>query len=137
MPGSTVQARRTAVIMLTIPLLAGLSACSTGGQNLTRSGFLPDYSAMKPTKQHKKDAIFVAADYAPGAYDKVVVETVEWLAPARSDDIKEKLKADFRTRLVRSFGTRYRVVDAGEAGPGTLRIRSAITGIRRSRSKHG
>jgi hypothetical protein len=133
MSAPIVSARRTAVVMLTLPLLGGLAACSTGGQKLTRSGFLPDYSAMGPTKQHKKDAIFVAADYAPGAYDKVVVEPVEWLAPTRSDETKEKLKADFRSRLVRSFGTKYRVVDASEAGPGTLRIRSAITGTRPAR----
>jgi hypothetical protein len=134
MSAPIVSARRTAVVMLTLPLLGGLAACSTGGQKLTRSGFLPDYSAMGPTKQHKKDAIFVAADYAPGAYDKVVVEPVEWLAPTRSDETKEKLKADFRSRLVRSFGTKYRVVDASEAGPGTLRIRSAITGTRPGRA---
>lgn len=132
MPAPIVQARRAAIIMLTISL-TGLSACSTGGQKLTRTGFLPDYSAMGPTKQHKKDAIFVAADYAPGAYDKVVVEPVEWLAAARSEETREKLKADFRTRLVRSFGTKYRVVDAAEAGPGTLRVRSAITGTRPAR----
>jgi hypothetical protein len=133
MSASIVFARRPAAIMFALPLLAGVSACSTGGQKLTRSGFLPDYSAMAPTKQHKKDAIFVAADYAPAAYDRVVVEPVEWYAPGRDDKTRNKLKADFHTRLVQSFATRYRVVDASEAGPGTLRVRSAITGTRPAR----
>lgn len=133
MTASAQTPRRTAAIMLALPLLAGVSACSTGGQKLTRSGFLPDYSAMAPTKEHKKDAIFVSSDYAPVAYDKVVVEPVEWYAPGRDDKTRNKLKADFHRRLVQSFATKYRIVDASEAGPGTLRVRSAITGTRPAR----
>ena len=76
---------------------------------------------------------FVAADYAPTSYDKVVVEPVEWYAPERNDKTKEKLKANFHSRLVERLSTKYRVVDASEAGPGTLRVRSAITGTRPAR----
>jgi hypothetical protein len=124
--------RRAAIIIALAPL-AALAACSTGGQHLTRTGFLADYSQMKPTKEHKKSAIFVAADYQPATYSKIIIDPVAWHAPQRSEQTKTELSADFRERLVKSFGAKYQVVDSTEAGPGVLRVRSAITGTRPAR----
>ncbi len=126
-------ARHRAAVILAIAPLAALAACSTGGQRLTRTGFLTDYSQMHPTKEHKKASIFVAADYEPASYTKVIIDPVEWRAPARNDETKAKLSADFHERLVRSFGAKYEVVDATSAAPGVLRVRSAITGSRPAR----
>jgi hypothetical protein len=120
-------------LALAIAPFAMLGACSTGGQHLTRSGFLPDYSQMQPTKEHKKDAIYVAADYRPDAYAKIIVEPVEWYAPVRSDKVEAKLQANFEARLTKSLGAKYQVVDASQAGPGVLRVRSAITNTRPAR----
>ena len=122
-----------AAMILTIAPLAMLGACSTGGQHLTRSGFLSDYSQMGPTKNHKKDAIFVASDYEPGVYTKVIIDPVEWHARGRKEKTRAKLKADFHQRLTRKLGAKYQIVDASQAGPGVLRVRSAITGTRPAR----
>jgi hypothetical protein len=124
--------RRTGLVLAVIPLVA-LAACSTGGQRLTRTGFLSDYSQMQSTKEHKKSSIYVAADYAPTNYTKVIVDPVEWYAPPRNEKTEARLSADFHERLVRSFSTKYEVVDAAKAAPGVLRVRSAITGTRPSR----
>ncbi|SOB79108.1 Protein of unknown function [Sphingomonas guangdongensis] len=124
--------RRAATALAAVPLVA-LAACSTGGQRLTETGFLSDYSQMAPTKEHKKASIYVAPDYTASDYTKVIVDPVEWHAPARSDKVQARLIADFHERLVRSFGTRYEVVGADQAGPGVLRVRGAITGTRPSR----
>lgn len=125
-------ARRFTVALALAPIIA-LGACSTGGQRLTRSGFISDYSEMRPTKEHRKDAIFVAPDYAAATYTKVIVEPVEWYAPDRPQQTRERLQANFHERLVRHMGAKYQVVGADQAGPGVLRVRSAITGTRRSR----
>lgn len=124
--------RRAATVVALAPLVL-TSACSTGGQRLTRSGFLSDYSQMAPVKGHKKDRIFVAGDYAPAAYTKVIIDPVEWHAPRRDEKVQAKLSDDFHQRLARALATRYQVVDADQAGPGVLRVRSAITGTRPAR----
>ncbi len=133
MSAPTPNVRRRFTVALAIAPIIALGACSTGGQRLTRSGFISDYSQMKPTKAHKKDAIYVAADYAAPAYTKVIVEPVEWYAPDRPQKTRERLQADFHDRLVRHMGTKYQVIDADQAGPGVLRVRSAITGTRPAR----
>jgi len=127
------RARRCAAVALALTPLAALGACSTGGQHLTRSGFLSDYSQMRPTKQHKKDSIYVASDYAPAGYSKVIIEPVEWHARGRNEKMREKLKADFHQRLTRSLRAKYQIVDASQVGPDVLRVRSAITGTRPAR----
>lgn len=127
-----VAGRRAGLVIAVTPLVA-LAACSTGGQRLTRTGFLSDYSQMHPTKEHKKSSIYVAADYAPADYTKVIIDPVEWHAPSRDEKTKAKLSADFHERLVRSFSAKYEVVDTTQAAPDVLRVRSAITGTRPSR----
>jgi hypothetical protein len=124
--------RRVRLLLVVTPLVA-LTACSTGGQRLTRTGFLTDYSQMHSTNEHKKSSIYVAPDYAPANYTKVIIEPVAWLVRKRDDKASAKLSADFHERLVRSFSTKYQVVEAAEVGPGVLRVRSAITGARAAR----
>jgi hypothetical protein len=53
MPPAVAPTGRRAAIIIAIAPLVALSACSTGGQRLTRTGFLSDYSQMHPTKEHK------------------------------------------------------------------------------------
>jgi hypothetical protein len=133
MPPAVAPTGRRAAIIIAIAPLVALSACSTGGQRLTRTGFLSDYSQMHPTKEHKKASIYVASDYDPAAYTKVIIEPVEWQAKPRDEKTTAKLSAHFHERLVKNFSSKYQVVDAAQAAPGVLRVRSAITGTRPAR----
>lgn len=111
---------RVATIVAIAPLVL-VSACSTGGQRLTRSGFLADYSQMKSVKGHKKDRIFVAADYAPAAYTKVIIDPVEWYAPRRQGQGEARGRfpsaADALACRALSGGQRRPGRPGGNAGP--------------------
>ena len=110
-----------------------LAACSTGGQKITRSGFLPDYSQLQKVKPHKDARIWVSPEYRPDRYQEIVIEPVEWHVPHRSDKVEQMLKTAFRERLEARFSNQFRIVDGSAVTPATLRVRSAITGMRRTR----
>ena len=111
-----------------------LPACSTGGQKLTQSGFLPDYAQLQKPEKKKNVAIWVSPDYRPEAYRQVIVEQPEWLAPHRDGKTEQAMRDALRERLVAALSTSHHVIPATSIAPaGTLRVRSAITGIRRTR----
>jgi hypothetical protein len=131
--------RRLGVASLSIAL-AALAACSTGGQRLTRSGFLDDYDSLVREQDHRNIALYVAPGFSAASYDHVILEPIQWRAPERPDTVKTELEKAFRDRLVKSLSGRFTVVDdAGAAGgrdgvepSHTLRIRAAITNSRRA-----
>lgn len=111
-----------------------LTACSTGGQKLTQSGFLPDYAQLYKPEHKKNVAIWISPDYRPDSYRKVIVDQPQWLAPHRDSKTEQTMRDALRERLVAALSTSHRVIaDTNAAPAGTLRVRSAITGIRRTR----
>jgi hypothetical protein len=131
--------RRFSAASLSIALVA-LAGCSTGGQRLTRSGFLEDYDSLAREKDHRNVALYVLPSFSAARYDRVILEPIAWRAPERSDPVKAELEKAFRDRLIKSLSGRFTVVaDGGEAGDRdgvdlshTLRIRAAITNSRRA-----
>jgi hypothetical protein len=130
--------RRLAAASLSIAL-AALAGCSTGGQRLTRSGFLDDYDSLARDKDHRNVALYVRPGFNAARYDRVILEPIAWRAPERPDAVKSELETAFRERLVKTLSSRFIVADAGESGrgesvdlPHTLRIRAAITNSRRA-----
>ncbi|MGC5799318.1 DUF3313 domain-containing protein [Sphingomonas sp. NFX23] len=114
--------------MMLLPLV---SACSTGGQKITSSGFLHDNSQLSKVQSRKNTALWVAPGIDLSRYDEVVVDIPEWHAAPRDAEIQSKLLNEFRGQLIAELATRYRVVD--RVGTNTLRIRSALTNVRRTR----
>jgi hypothetical protein len=131
--------RRLGAASLSIALVA-LAGCSTGGQRLTRSGFLEDYDSLARQGDHRNVALYVRPGFNAARYDRVILEPIAWRAPERPETVKSELEKAFKDRLIKSLSGRFTVVaDAGEAGPGdgadlacTLRIRAAITNTRRA-----
>ncbi len=100
------------------------------------SGFLVDYSELKPSKELRGALVYdhpavtlkdfnkfivepIAVHFAPGA-DGVTID------PAKLFELAQYL----RSRAVKALNEKYQVVN--NSGPGVLRIRAAITGIERS-----
>ena len=121
---------RALAIGAAVTLLAG---CSTGGQKLTKSGFLTQYEHLQSPKKKKNVALWIARDYSVSRYKTVTVEDIEWHAPRRDAKTENMLRAAFRERLIESLSPQYKVVLPTQADTATLRVRGAITGVRRTR----
>lgn len=110
-----------------------LTACSTGGQKLTKSGFLPQYEHLQSPQKKRNVALWIAPDYTVSRYETVTVEDIEWHAPRRDAKTEAMLRTAFRDRLIEALSPQYRVVLPTQADATTLRVRGAITGVRRTR----
>jgi hypothetical protein len=129
-------------VILAGGLLLGLTACSTTHQvrgSMEDSGFLKDYSLMKPGKGDEAKMLYINPDVNWGKYTKVYIKSVElW----KSDDPDSKLgKLDkddqqllvnyFHTALSNALSKDYTIVD--EAGPDTLVFHGALTEAKKCR----
>lgn len=110
-----------------------LSACSTGGQKFTQSGFLGGYERLSRSQEHGNVAFWLAADYRAAQYDSVALAPVTWLAPHRKEAVEQRLKEELSGSLREILSRRYHIVDPAEAGSRTLVVRAAITDTRRTR----
>jgi hypothetical protein len=123
-------------------LVGGLTACSTTHQvrgTPEESGFLKDYSLLKPGKSDEAKLNYFAPDVNWAKYTKVYIEPVTlW----HSDDPDSKLgKLDrddqqllvdyFHTAISNAFGKDYTITD--QAGPDTLVVHAALTEAKKSR----
>jgi len=123
------------MVISTVLLLAGLvSGCMTtgGGTEAARSGFLGDYSQLQPGAPGQAQLRYLAPDAQIGAYDKIIIEPITVYASgtkgalnsASRDDLQRMVDYLFATVQTR-LASDYALVK--EAGPGTMRLRIAIT----------
>ncbi|MCC2978287.1 DUF3313 domain-containing protein [Sphingomonas sp. PL-96] len=122
--------RNLTAIALAACLVAG---CSTGGQKLTQSGFLGHQQPLQRAGKHKNAAFWVAPTFHGAMYRRVVVAPVEWHAPPREAAVQEQLTRKFHDALTERLAGRYRIVEESDADASTLRVRAAITNVRRTR----
>ena len=112
------------------------ATCGCVRMHPTRSGFLTDYSQL--VQVDKKDRIranMVDAE-ALAQIDSFYIEPVEWLAddlgqPASSAQHAASLRTSLEVALAKELGCIRPVVD--EIGPGTARVRAAVTGVQESK----
>ncbi|MCP9760478.1 DUF3313 domain-containing protein [Aquitalea sp. S1-19] len=126
--------------MLATLVALGATACSTTGmsdgasvENKPRSGFISNYSQLKPEGQSTMRYINRTANWK--AYNKIMFEpvavilsdnpeySVNSLSPAVKKRIADGMLNAFRQELAQDF----QLVNA--PGPDVIRVRSAITGI--------
>ena len=113
--------------------LAALVGCP-GTAGVEPSGFLDDYSQLKPGRENQAQLVYIdpEADFSP--YEKVLIDpVVVWERTAGSDASDEELRSfasDLGAALRRQLQLEFELVEGAE--PGTLRIRTAITRIRKS-----
>lgn len=119
-------------------LLLGCAAGSeppeplAGGASFPPSGFLGDYSALRPGGGSRARLVFLDTAVDFSGYERVIIEPV---AVWKSDEARfagvpssqrEALAREFEAELERAFGELFDVRE-GKPGPDTLRLRGALT----------
>jgi hypothetical protein len=127
-------------VILTLALAAGCQ--STGPQNPPPSGFLGDYSQLKPAPDREGVALYIdkSADYRP--YTKVmfdppvqVLVTPNPQQPPVPQDVLARIGQQFQESLRHALEPTYQVVNT--PGPDVLRVRAAITGLQPAKPPAG
>ncbi len=122
--------RRQATGLVFLALIA--TACGTyRSDDVRTSGFLGDYSMLREGGKGEAQLVYVnpRADFS--RYDKILIEPVTVWAGGDSDlaEIPEQELSDLanslRLALEDHLSSDYRIVK--EPGPGTLRLRGALT----------
>ena len=123
---------------LTTTLIFIAAQASVAGPN---SGFLDDYSSLKPDPDQKGAKIYFKPDVNLGMYDKIVFDPIE-IFYAEDTEYKGispdelKLLADaFRDLMVKELEPKYPVIQT--PGKGVLRARLAITNVKMKKKKRG
>lgn len=123
-------------VVLTCTSLAPSSSAqgvATDGGVPNASGFLQDYTRLKPVPQKEGRYAWMAADAELRQYTKLMLPPMEiWIdrdAPYRglSADVVQRLASIYQTSFARVLAPEFPVVD--QPGPGIAACRFAITGI--------
>ncbi len=131
---------RTAALSVRHVTLLAAAACSLGtgcqAQKAAYSGFLGDYSKLRPSSV-VEDALYFAdpsmnlKDYDKFMLDPVIVHFAPDAQGTAFDPAKLGVLTEFaRDEAVAALSKRYSVVE--RPGPGVLRIRVALTDIKKS-----
>ncbi len=132
---------RALAVFLGIALLANLVACSTTRQarGVTESGFLQDYSMLKPGGSDRAKLLYVADGVNWRKFTKVYIVPIQlWRGDETnsplgelSRDNQQMLVNFFHTSLNNALQKSFAMVD--QPGVDTLVIKAAITEARKSR----
>ena len=132
--------RRVALFMPCMVVLAVTSSAVLVGCQATKaahSGFLGDYSKLRPNPE-VEDALYYQdpakslKDYDKFMIDPVIVHFAPNAEGTAFDPAKLKELTDYaHEEAVAALSKRYRVVDT--PGPGVLRIRAALTDIKKTK----
>ena len=134
------RARAVGVAVLAVAVGLGVAACGTRARTPLAddqmSGFLDDYSPLAPGGPEQPTFVYRDPDVRWDAYDRILFEPVTiWrsgkdslaaIPPADLDRLARALHESVRAQLARSFAI------VQQPGPGTLRIRLALTQARQS-----
>jgi hypothetical protein len=122
--------------VLTTTLIFIAAQASVAGPN---SGFLDDYSSLKPDPDQKGAKIYLKPDADLGMYDKIIFDPIEiFYAPDTkykgiSPDELKLLADTFRDLMVKELEPKYPVIQT--PGKGVLRARLAITNVKMKKKK--
>lgn len=127
----------SSAIIVTLALLGGCSSQPT----TTQSGFLGDYSQLKPAPDREGVMLYVDrnTDFKP--YTKLMFDPVQVLVTQPKDqppvppDVVQRIGAQMQQSLQRALAPEYQVVS--QPGPDVLRVRSAITGLEAAKPPAG
>lgn len=125
--------------VLAVMVLAGCQSSQTtqpgdvGTAQAQRSGFLGDYSQLKPAPDRDGVELYIDRSVDYTRYTKLLLDPIQVLAtpapgqPPPAPDAVARMSADFQQSLQRALAPTYQVVTA--AGPDVLRVRIAITNL--------
>jgi hypothetical protein len=126
-------------LLIGLALAAALSGCARTQQtrNVKATGFLGDYSQLQPGGAFEAQYRYVNPRAQFAAYDKVMIDPVMiWQDPnAKPSRVtledREQLAIALEGALRKELSAEYKIV--GQPGPGTMRLRAALSGVRPSR----
>lgn len=125
--------------VLLVMALAGCQSSQTtqpgdvGTAQAQRSGFLGDYSQLKPAPDRDGVELYIDRSVDYTRYTKLLLDPIQVLAtpapgqPPPAPDAVARMSADFQQSLQRALAPTYQVVTA--PGPDVLRVRIAITNL--------
>jgi len=127
------------IIALTVIFALGIlfTGCASQTKTIEEAGFLTDYSLLTKNEdpQWVDDWIYVKEGVDWKSYDKVMIDRITYYF---SEDVEYKgiqaeeliaIAVAFNEQYIRAFGKEgYTLTD--KPGPNTLRIRTAITGLK-------
>ena len=124
---------RVPSLLVLLILSVSVSACATTQQarHVETSGFLEDYSQLQKGKAGEALLVYINPEADFSAYDKVLLDDVTiWRAvDSNLEDVPEEeieeLALGLHEAMVENLKEDYEIVH--RAGPGTLRVRVAIT----------
>jgi hypothetical protein len=124
---------RIARLAVAVGAALWIGACATTEQasDVEPSGFLKDYSKLRPGKGNQALLVYIDPDAHFAPYDRVLIDRVTiWHAPGSSiekvsEEDLQRLAQRLHSALRSQFGHEFEIVE--QPGPGTLRIRVAIT----------
>jgi hypothetical protein len=111
-----------------------LVTCGCGPQEPRATGFLSDYSHLKPETEYRFR--YFPFDNRLARYSAFIVDPVELRLDDNTkmelgeDEELEKLRVYLQDALVETLGRRYRVANV-TPGPGVGRIRAALTHLKK------
>lgn len=123
-------------VTLLLALLAGLSSMGCQAPKASHSGFLGDYSQLRPNPdiedaEYYQDPNKNLKDYDKFLIDPVIVHFAPNAKGIALDPAKVAELTDYaRSQAVEALSKRYQVVES--PGPGVLRIRAALTDIQKT-----
>lgn len=120
-------------LVLTCIVVLGVAGCASKPQPLPFSGFLDNYSGIRPAPDESGVWVYRKADLNLNPYTKIMIDplTVWPIQSSRYGGINTlamwQLALAFQDRMGKALEGGYTVVS--EPGPGVLRLRAALTHV--------
>ena len=123
-------------VLAVLATLVALSACGSDPPAVETSGFLGDYSQLEKGRGDQAQLVYINPEANFARYDRILLDpVVVWTGEqaATSDASAEDLQAladSLGAALREQLQLEFELVES--PGPGTLRLRSALTAVRES-----
>lgn len=126
---------RLFAILMFVTFVAGCAA--SGMKDVTKSGFLVDYSKLKAGGEDRAALVYIKEGANFKRYDKVMFDRVAIMLSDKAEykvvdpAVMNEFTTYYQTALINAIKGGYQLVD--KPGPGVLRVRAAITGVKPSK----
>lgn len=117
----------------TVCLLAALASCSVWAQSSENSGFLANYSQLKPMEGRPNVRAFIDHSFDYSKYSKLFFKPVQVIVTpgaeqqALDPDTVKRISDNLDTAVKNALGQNYQVVAA--PGADVLEVRLGVTGV--------
>jgi hypothetical protein len=124
-------------IVATMTLFA---ACKSTPEQM-QSGFLGDYSQLRPAPDREGVMVYIKPDFDFRPYNKLMLDPVQVLVtptpdePSVPPEVLQRIAQQFQLSLAQALAPAYQIVT--QPGPDVLRVRAAITGLEPAKPSPG